>query len=129
MTRKTSIHAWESIQSTLPASRARVLEVVIRHPDMTGREIESRLAGQRLSRKSNARLSELAQQGMVRESGIRECSITGRPVVTWRWTGRKTPLPLPKKRELKQLLAEEVMDLKQRVQLLERSHGVYGGIQ
>lgn len=125
MIRATSIEAWHSIQSALPASRAKVLEIIIRHPDLTGREIESRLAGQRVSRKANARISELHQQGLIHESGARPCSVTGHTAVTWHWTGSTDPLPLPKKPKS----LDRIAALEQRIAQLERALPTVGGAQ
>lgn len=127
MSRQTSVEAWFAVQKSLPASRAKVLEAIVRHPNMTGREIEARLAGLRVARKSNARISELAQQGMVEESGVRKCTVTGCEAVTWRWTGRKDPIPLPKRKTVAKrvdVLERQIVELRLRYEQLSA-----GGVQ
>lgn len=121
--RATSIQAWNEIQKKLPESRRQVLEIIMSHPGLTGREIEFRLAGTRIGRKANARISELHQQGLIEEVGERHCSITDKSAVTWRWTGETVPRPLTKSKSLKM----ELVELRNRIASLERSQASMRG--
>lgn len=116
--RTTSLEAWARIQDALPASRAKVLRVIIDHPGLTALEIEKFMGFS--GRRSNSRINELEKQGLVFAQGEKVNPETGLRALCWHWTGSTDVIPLPKKEKLKDVLTQ----LSERVQRLEAQLGV-----
>lgn len=49
--------------------------------------------GRGLSENTRNRITELVERGFLAKAGRETCSITGRKVNSYCWTGRKNPLP------------------------------------
>lgn len=100
----TQLAAWAAIQDSLPASRWKVLRVIIDNPGMTALEIEKTLGFQ--GRRSNSRINELEKQGMIEARGVKTNPETGLAALCWYWTERDRPEPLPKRKSLRDELEE-----------------------
>jgi hypothetical protein len=81
MTRTTSIAVYHEIEreGLLSRTRFEVYSWLFKHGPATAMEIEVGLA----SRHVNKRLSELRDQGVVKELGTTICKVTGREVILW----------------------------------------------
>jgi hypothetical protein len=74
----------------LSSARERVLRIVQENPNSTARELEL-VTGHR---KLNARLAELKRMGLVEETQVRVCTVSGRPASEWRDIPGAIPKPV-----------------------------------
>jgi hypothetical protein len=100
VTRATSIKSWQAMVDSgeLEGQIAKVLHAVIEHGPGTSSEIfkAAKIGGNiNLHR---ARLSELQERDLIRETAQRHCSVTGRLALVWEFTGREKPLHVERKR-------------------------------
>lgn len=113
-TRDTSIEAYNKIREggLLPARRWEAYDILYRHGPLTANEMmfiaKEEDAGRthQYLESIGRRLSELRDQGAIREIGSRVCSQTGMRCLLWDVTS-KIPDPLPKKKASKQIIAEQ----------------------
>ena len=106
--RQTSKNAHQELTKSGAVSGLQLVawETLKQHGPLTARELDREAGTSGLWK----RLSELKRLGMIAEDQIRECSVSGNFVLTWRIT---TPLPLPQRVEKKKprrfflLLAQE----------------------
>ena len=82
--RDTSILAYHQILH-MSQKHKTVYQTIKNFPDSTDRELAA-ILGFHDPNKVRPRRNELAQFGWIRESGKRECSISGRLAYTWRVT-------------------------------------------
>lgn len=77
---------------------AAALEAVIVHGPGTATEI---IVAGKLGANRNlwrARFCELQERDLIREQAQRKCTVTGRLALVWAFTGRETPLHVPRRR-------------------------------
>jgi hypothetical protein len=99
-TRKTSREAYHYLvdSNLLRGKQARVIDRLVLG-DATSGEVVASLAEWSPDDRSlgnvnawRARFTELQERGLIVEAGERECAITGRRAIVWRFTGRTKPL-------------------------------------
>ena len=92
-----SIWAYEDIVTSgwLGDKQARVLAIFTRNPEkeFTASEIKRGLIIKSMSETVRNRITELNDMGFLEKVSIVFDEITEKHVNTWRWTGRKIPLP------------------------------------
>ena len=91
-TRQTSIDCYNEIKSEglLSRRRMQVYEAIYNSAPCTSAEAMTnilKMNGDVLSQ-SRARFTELREQGVIYERGIRECKLTGRKAIEWDLTDR-----------------------------------------
>jgi hypothetical protein len=100
-TRKTSSEAYHYLINTnlLRGKQALIIERLAIFGDATSGEVVAALAAEHLTDRSlrnvnawRARFTELQERGLIVEAGERECDVTGRRAIVWRFTGRTKPL-------------------------------------
>lgn len=79
--RDTSQAAAEHAADTAPLLRTRALAVLERSNGLTADEVAGRLGLSILS--IRPRITELARDGKVRDSGARRCNASGRKAIVW----------------------------------------------
>lgn len=78
----TSQMAAKAIAKKLPGMQGWALRMVENYPRQTCNEIAAAI-GLRDPRRIGRRLSELEKKGLVRCTGVRPCTVTGRPSQTY----------------------------------------------
>lgn len=123
MTRETGIQAYRIIKENGLLSRRRfeVYDAVVKIGPATTNEVFVFLRGMGDGAKnptsnSASRFSELRDQGVIQEVGIRKCSVTGMDVIVWDVVDR-LPVRIRKEKVLTKdqkiaRLEKEVMDLR-----------------
>lgn len=113
--RDTSVAVYVRIRDEGLLSRARwdVYDALYRHGPLTGSELNSHLR----SKSAHKRVSELVERGLVREVGVRRCTVTLENVLAWDVTSRLPVEPTkspsqPSKRQLR--VAVEAMRARHR---------------
>jgi hypothetical protein len=99
-TRKTSREAYEHLVTNklLVGKQALIISWLVLGDATSGETIDAIAAARpddRSLRNVNAwraRFTELQERGLIVEAGERECAITGRRAIVWRFTGRTKPL-------------------------------------
>jgi hypothetical protein len=99
-TRKTSLEAYDHlVDSKLLRGKQALIIRWLAIGDATSGEVIQGLGktypDDRSLRNVNAwraRFTELQERGLIVEAGERECAITGRRAIVWRFTGRTKPL-------------------------------------
>ncbi len=85
-TADTSRMAYEKILASLPRIYKKICEVLSSHrAGLTSLEID-RCTGDTIE--SDKRMAEMLRQDLVMETGVRECSVSGREAMTYMATGR-----------------------------------------
>jgi hypothetical protein len=82
-TRKTSIECYNQIKSEklLTKRRFQVYEAIFKNaPCTTNEALKDVFSG---SHGIGSRTTELREQGVIYEKGVRECTVTGRNVIEW----------------------------------------------
>lgn len=79
--RRTSINAYKEAKESgyIRGTQKMVYDILVQVGSMTGKEIEQRIGLPGAWK----RCSELKQQGLISESGKRQCRITGKTCITW----------------------------------------------
>lgn len=102
--RQTSIDAYHQIKEDGLLSRRKwqVYDVIYNHGPITAGEVWSKFFKKlNISQNStNPRVSELEELGVIRDVGIRECTITGKRCSTWVAT-KNLPVKLTKEEKIK----------------------------
>lgn len=80
--RQTSIESYHSIRC-LGQQQKLVLWYIRNFPDHTDREL-TKLIGYADPNKVRPRRKELLDAGLIRESGVKTCSVSGKKALTWR---------------------------------------------
>ena len=75
----SSYEAYQAILEELPGSRQRVFRHLFRHGPSTGRELNEAMGSQ----SAHKRLSELERQGLIIDSGTRQCRVSGHDSHAW----------------------------------------------
>ena len=97
MTRETSIETYKQVEASglLSSMRLLVYKYVSEHLGCTQRECLDDLPAN-THNSVTTRFSELVRMGMIAERNERKTQ-NGHPSITYRITGRITPIPLPKR--------------------------------
>lgn len=104
MIRQTSIEAYHKIKEdgTLSSSRWHVYEILYKHGPLTAGELKQKMLWSKENflkvYKSESRLTELRDMGVVQELGKKKCSLSGMTVILWDVTDK---LPVKLKRDVK----------------------------
>lgn len=107
MTRQTSIDCYNQIKAEglLSKMRFRVYEAIYHLNKCTAGEIFDYIGRSMRHSAVSARLTELRELGVVGETGVRECRVTGRNVIEFDLTDR-LPGSLTRKKTTKQKIKE-----------------------
>tara|TARA_Y100000310_G_scaffold223798_1_gene225679 strand:- start:5711 stop:6001 length:291 start_codon:yes stop_codon:yes gene_type:complete len=84
MIRQTSIQAYGDLKGSLGNEQRAVLSTIVYNPGRTDREIADLMMVKDPNR-VRPRRNELMEAGHIVEAGKRECHITGRVAMTWRF--------------------------------------------
>ena len=108
--RFTSIRVYHQIEEEGLLSRMRwlVYSWLYKNGPATGREVNQGLDVPH----AHVRLHELQQQGVVRETGTKNCSVTGRESISWDVTANLPSTFVPIERKTRQEIEFEVQELK-----------------
>lgn len=97
MTRQTSREAYEALVASgkLKGAQERVLASIVRYGASTSGEILAKMEIANVNA-WRARFTELQARGLISETTVRPCKVTGRNAIVWDYTGRTKPLDVKK---------------------------------
>jgi hypothetical protein len=119
-TRKTSREAYEHLvdSNLLRGKQSLIIRHLVVLGDATSGEAIDAIAAERPDDRSlrnvnawRARFTELQARGLIVEAGERECAVTGRRAIVWRFTGRTKPLKVTRVRRGAKAWKALAMDL------------------
>jgi hypothetical protein len=124
-TRQTSREAYEELckSGKLRGQQEQVLASIVRYGASTSGELLAKMEIDNVNA-WRARFTELQARGLIAESTVRECKVTGKRAIVWEYTGRTKPLDAKKGHRVDgkawKALALDA------IRVLERGHGTVG---